>query len=420
MRIASRAIVAMLGAVALVGFYEGAAFGQTPPRSQEAIEGDIVLLTRLLASVEAQQVADTPPSPAALGAALANDQQAALKRFNLGDAGLAPERIVRDLSRLLIRAHVAYKDLKSEVRRARAPALSSLTGALEDLRNIEHRVLSRSDLYEPIGAVLRGGYSLADPGDEAGSPFVRNDLATEHSAAFFVEFESKHYRDEESWLDYSYGGRTGFLPLMTIVAKRPEAAGSATPPPPALLPSFQNGYAWSLNGRANVHLRIQSELSGFVRIGQGRLGSLTVTLGEGENAKVADTVRNEVGRWAWSREAGVEFRAYRQDLDDAHLQKEFLLPMFSLSTGLRWDERFRNTGPLKAFTSADERWFFRFSVNLVKVVDSRIEGAQAKPYALRVSVDHDHARGDSGVPSGTRLFLEADANLLKLLKPGAP
>jgi hypothetical protein len=437
----SRTIVVLLAAFSLVGGAGREVFGQSQsgtgadpgapsPRSSADLQRDIEQLTRLFADIEAQQ--DQSVATEALRGTLETTHEKALERFRLGDVGPDSARAVRDLPRLLIRAHVAYKDLKSEVSRTMStrrrdasqpqPDLVALERALADLAETEHRVLSRNDLYEPIGAVLRGGYSLADPGDNVGGGFERGDLKAEHTAAMFVEFESKHFRDEESRVDYSYGGRTGFLPLMAVVARRPEPAAAGTAaaatPQPSLLPAFQNGFAWSLNGRASIQLPGESEFSGVVRAGQGRLDSLTVKLGEGEGAKLADVVRNGVGRWAWSHEAGVEFRAYRQDLAAAHLQKEFLLPMFSLSTGLRWDERLKDVGSAGASASADERWFFRFTVNLVKVVDSRLEGAQAKPFALRVSVDHDHARRASTVPSGTRLFLEADANLLKLLKPG--
>lgn len=346
---------------------------------------------------------------------LAETHQGALETFRLGRQELSDRAIRRgipDPQRLIVQAHTRYKEWWARAcpadREAAADAYADLGVTVHDLLRSQH-------LLEPISAALRGGYSLADAGDENTAGFKSNGVSSENTTAVFVAFESKHFMDEEWPSDVSFGGKVGFTPLMAVADRRPPA-GTARTGSEDLLPIFQNGFVWAFDVRSNMHVGNQAELSGLIRVGQGRLETLSPKLGEGEAAVITDVIRNDVGRWAWNREIGTEFRFFGDDLDTIHHQKTSLFPLLRLGVGLRWDDRFNRAGRLVDFDSPEQRWFFNFSIDLTKVAERRV-GVETKTYELRVTVDHEASR-KGGVPSGTRLMVEAGADLMKLIRPG--
>jgi hypothetical protein len=265
----------------------------------------------------------------------------------------------------------------------------------------------------PISAVLRSGYSLGDSNEDGAAGFARTPDTNENAAAVLIEWETKHWADEESPVDFSIGGQVGFQPILTVVGLREE------PTVPRAL--YQNGFMWDVTLRANGHVQSDGEFGGYYRILQNRLSDLATKVGTAESAKVADVVRNGVGRWAVSHELGMEYRLYGQALDLAHHEKGSLLkPLIRANLAVRRDARFRSQGPLDNLDGSEWRYVVRFGVNLIGWFDDRPEEKKLSPtYGIRFIAEREGPiKRSSGVPSGNRFLLEADANVLKLLKPG--
>src|SRR6185436_1130462 len=118
-----------------------------------------------------------------------------------------------------IDVHTQYKKLKMSAGKLdrTKPDEATLAQALTDLGRSVRRVLDRQQLTEPIAAVLRGGYIVADADDDSQGKYARNDFPAVNTASIRVEFETKHFRDDESKLDYSLGGRFEISTQLSVV-----------------------------------------------------------------------------------------------------------------------------------------------------------------------------------------------------------
>lgn len=389
-----------------------AAQAQEPPRpakSASTVADGIAELTGLLKQFrqaqESRRLGQPAPSP-----------KPTIRYFPMGARLLERIDLTRrdDVAEFLVWSHRHYKDLKSKVAATSTPC-QAVDDNLELLRREIHELLREADLLPPISALLRSGYSLADSNEDGAGAFARTPDSNENSAAVLVEWETKHWADEESPVDFSIGGQIGFQPILTAVTLR-----DAPTVPRAL---YQNGFSWDVTLRANGHVQSDGEIAGYYRVLQNRLRDLATKVGTAEEAKVADVVQNGVGRWAVSHEFGVEYRLYGQALDLAHHEKGSLLkPLIRANVALRKDSRFRAQGALAALDDSEWRYVFRFGVNLVGWFDDRPEEKKLSPtYGIRFITEREGPmKRSSGVPSGNRFLLEADANILKLLRPGGP
>lgn len=331
---------------------------------------------------------------------------------------------------LLIEAHKIYKGFKQQAQNDAERAVVTELG-----RQI-HARLADVGLNQPLNAVLRGGYTLADAGDEFPTKLETGAPPLQSGALAFIDFESKHFGDDSAPFDFSFGGSFGLGPVLVVTSRRPdaseEAAGTDTGDSEPLVgndaggasgtfvPAMTTGLHWSLNARPSYKMPGQSELSFLLRFGQARVDQMTVKLGDGDDAALADIVRNGTGRWASFREAGVEFRIFEQSLDVVHHTKDTLLPLFAIGVGLRWDDRLKSNFDLDSFADGEQRYYARFSVNLAEVLDPRNTDTPGKStFAAKISVEHHWRRRQSSEqPSGTRLMVEAAADILKLFNLG--
>ncbi len=345
-------------------------------------------------------------------------------------------RMVGNTARFLVEAHATYKRLKEDRNAAKKvfessactsapdkPAadqcarlgeeIRAFDEVLSDVQETVHDLMTRENLYWPMAAVLRTAFVIADPGDEDSAAFARSELTAKNTAAGAVDFELKHWRDEESPVDFSIDGRFGYAPVMAIGRPRGQTGPVESQ---KLVPLFQNGFIWEAGFKASWQLDL-GELAAIYKAGQTRISDLAVKLGSDENAQLADVVRNGVGRFAWRHDVGVQFRFYGVSMPLAHHDASRLLtPLVSAAAGVRLDERFNDSGDLQSFPDANKRWFIKFSVNILKFLRDG-EPKPNDPMGVRIAVDYDGPMGgskDRRVPSGTRLFIEGNADLLKL------
>ena len=356
------------------------------------------------------------------------------RRLGVPNSADVRTRKYGNLPAFLVASHGTYKALKEEAGRKSwitasgsatcqsnpagcetlGGAIQAFDDALQDVKQTVHDLLTKENLYWPLAAVLRTAFVIADPGDEDTETFERSELTAKNSAAGAVDFELRHWRDEESPVDYSIDGRFGYAPVMAIGRRRGQTGPVSTQ---KLIPLFQNGFIWEVGFKGSWQIS-NGELAGLYKTGQTRLSDLAVKLGSDENAQLADVVRNGVGRFAWRHDIGAQFRFYGVSLPLAHHDASRLLtPLLSAAVGLRLDERFNNEGDLQAFPdSSNKRWFAKFSVNILQFLR---DGAPKPndPMGVRIAVDYDGPFGgstDLRFPSSTRLFIEGNADLLKL------
>jgi hypothetical protein len=351
------------------------------------------------------------------------------REFDFGNA--------RDINVYLIRAHSLYKRMKSA---AGKPATAAGTPAanlqleLSSLGTFIHRLLAKQGLGEPFGAILDTGATFAAAGNNE-VPNARDSTDTEVRGV--IRWESKHFREDYArrW-DWSFGGQIGFTPALTLVQVRKVAAAAGetaasanrlqtladapvpadptldTPNPQVL---FRPAFIWDFAPRFNLQLRDNFELSAFVRAGQTRLWSATESFKRGSDSYVAEAIPNRTGSAESFFESGLELRLYDVDLDVAHHEKSYVNPAFSLSAGYRLDDRFQRSGELlQKYDRPRDRWFYRLTINLNKVLQPRKQGEQSETFAFRFSVDHDHGVYESRIPQGTKYTFSTGIDIVKL------
>jgi hypothetical protein len=106
-----------------------------------------------------------------------------------------------------------------------------------------------------------------------------------------------------------------------------------------------------------------------------------------------------------------------------HNQKSSLNPLLEVVVAARWDDRFQTLKPVTGSTAIDvirpgARMFARVSINLPKLADLRADNTTSPPYSLRLTVDVEKPFKATDPPGGHRIFIEAGADILKLVKPG--
>ena len=153
----------------------------------------------------------------------------ALEEFTLGIYSInsgqgTPKRVIDDIDIFASRAHDRYKKLKRDAKKSRKSMdeaeYETLEARLKDLRELAHKLLEDRGRHNRLSAVLRAGWSSADPGDDGNMLFSREDLTTTNEGSAFVEWETKHFLDEESPVDFSIGGKFGFMPILSIVQEQ--------------------------------------------------------------------------------------------------------------------------------------------------------------------------------------------------------
>lgn len=320
-------------------------------------------------------------------------------------------RQIGNVNLFLIRAHDLYRHIKQDSD-CDDDADGDICTSLSDLDNLTHRLLSKRGLAWSMAAILRAGLMVGDSGDGAEKYFERSELVSKAFGAYYVDFELPHWGDGLAWFDGTVSGHFGYAPVAAVVRKRPDASD----PAPKITALYMPGYTWGAAFRLNFQKFGKSEISGVVSTGAERLADLNIKLGADTKAAIGDVLRNDVGRWGWRHGFGVEYRYFGADLDFVHHDASRLLtPRLALAVSYQFAERFQPREDLAGFGKPG-RFNSRISVNVVEWVrDTAKIGKSNDPLTVRVVFENDFPlrKEQPRVPSGTRLYVEANADLLK-------
>jgi len=272
--------------------------------------------------------------------------------------------------------------------------------------------------YEVFGANFDVAASFGDTGAN-GVPSAQNAIQTE--ALGQIEFESEHFfYDYTKCIShrptFSFGGLVGLQPALVMENL---SSTTTTIAIPNNRPMYQDSFGWSLGPRINVATSHMSQFAGFVSLGQRYLLSQVTSFKQGDNNVTAVPVSNNVGQSAMYWETGVQWKYLNTDVVNAYLNKtDALSPPFCISVGYKRDGRLRKSGDLASFSNPEQRLFFRFTVGLNKIGNwSGDQVAPGKGYTFKFGVDYERPLGDSRMPTGTRYYVSANIDVMKVFKP---
>ena len=278
-------------------------------------------------------------------------------------------------------------------------------------------------VYEPFGAVFDLLGSFNDAGNGA-YPSAQSGIQTEVLGR--VDWESEHYGYENTTtagaevgyvrnVDFSFGGTIGLYPALVLENL---TSTTETISQPSARPMFQDAFQWQIGPRLNYPLFSHGEATFFVNFGQNFLIDQVTSFKQGDNTVTATPVSNGVGRTAGFAEAGFEAKILSSTIWQAHDNKyDNLRPLFLVATGFRKDTRLSGAGDLAGYENAQDRLFFRFSINLTKIVAYSDDVKKAAPGSIRFGVDMDRGLISQRIPTATRFFVSADFNIMQVFKP---
>jgi hypothetical protein len=147
------------------------------------------------------------------------------------------------------------------------------------------------------------------------------------------------------------------------------------------------------------------------------LTNIETLIGSGKQSTIGTPVANNAGRAEGTIEFGLKGSVFGESLEVRHVDTSILTPMLRGAVGLRFDSRFKNQGTLSSFSRPEWRTFFTFVVDALEVAR---RGSKDSPFSVTMQVDYETAtfRHASGpiVPSGTRIFISATTDILKLFQ----
>ena len=316
-------------------------------------------------------------------------------------------RVIANLDYFLIRSHVKYKKLKKKYKKLKKSYPDYLRQYSRHLVDIDvniHDLLRRRGLHRTMSAVLRGGATLADVASDrkipSGKPFTLLPQSVN------VLLSTKHWRDEESWCDFSLTGQIGIVPILAVISSPKDTDKTNV----AL---HESGLIYEAQFNANSQLSNSSEASLFIGAGQTRLWDRDA------NIDSVQLVENGVGLSAYRIGVGAEYRLYAQELDIVHHDKSLLSPVFNVALGWRWDERLRALPGLDlSGKGPPRRYFWRLGFDLRQVFGQRKveDKGRSNIFGIRLVAEREWG---GIISTSNRLLLEADVNLSKLLMGNA-
>lgn len=285
------------------------------------------------------------------------------------------------------------------------------------------REAARADgTYEPFGAVFDVLASFGDAG--SGSvPSAQSGIQTQLFGN--IKWESQHFRAENTAsggqtgykrkIDFSFGGELGLYPVLVLENL---TSTTATIAQPSARPMFQDAFHWSIGPNVNFLQFSHGESTAFVDFGQNFLINQVTSYKQGDDTITATPVSNNAGRAAAFFEGGLQTRILANPIWVAHDDKiSNLSPLFLIAAGVRRDTRFSASGDLAGYDRPEERVFFRFFIDLTKVVTYTDTTKPASPASVRFGVDLERPMFAQRVPTATRFFLTADLDIMKVFRP---
>lgn len=274
-----------------------------------------------------------------------------------------------------------------------APPATSATDAIEGSPAPQAAVPQRVTLSTAIDA----GVALAEPGGYVGrAPGAP--LFGLTSPVLRLRAETWHANIGLGW-DASAAFDIGHEPLFVMVN-----AGLGA------VPGDVNGW------RTGTALQFARASRSAETVLVARAGATRLDAERGFNraGTTAAIAANDIGRWAYQFDVGVQFRWYGDDIHAVHATTAVTDPLVELHLGLRHDERFHRAGDLSPFTDPTGRVFFGFTVLPVRIAAPK-SARRGRVLSAGGAFDYEGAlRGSYRLPSGYRAAAFATLNLTRL------
>jgi hypothetical protein len=295
-----------------------------------------------------------------------------------------------------------------------------LDKAIEDLRTAVYDKLTTHGLYVPFSGELVTGASFATA-QNAASSFLGSSQSRDTSASAHIVFETRHFLDEDqSFLDVSFGGRIGFQPALSLIQRTASTGTSQSAGMPTdAAAKYQDAFGWSSTLKVNAKVTgMEGEIPFALTFGQYTLTTDTVVVDQGNIRTIAIPLGDaSASQSFWEATVGLNF--YGRSLHLVHAEKDFMHPLIGFTFGYKHDARFKQASDsLVKFDSPEERLVFRFLTAPFPVIMSDGAGGK-KTVELSFGIEHEWMTGLNTVPSGTRILIRGDVDLLKALRPGS-
>jgi len=270
---------------------------------------------------------------------------------------------------------------------------------------------------EPFGALVDLGFSLTSAGND--TIHMAKDSTFDDKAKGVVRFESKRLtiprKGKPTPFQLSLDGQFGYSPTLLLLRPHDKNSGTLTNDDLSVL--YQDSFVWDLQPRLGAALGAggSSEISWYGRFGQTILSSDIVAFKRGTDDITLDRVEARSGRSAGVVETGPEFRFFERSQEEGGDDdpSTYLSPKFAASLAYRHDSRFGGLRRVNGFSGAADRFIYRFTINLTKVVSS--DAAKDHPFSVKFSVEKEQPLHRDTVPQGTKIIIQSDIDVLKLL-----
>src|SRR5262245_24373582 len=325
------------------------------------------------------------------------------------------------------RLYNAYKSGKSLADLgAAADTEAHMTDVFEAYRFYVNQQLQNHGLLQPFSGVLKAGAAFLERGSST-SPDTTPAADTQKAAGSsttsggsplaHIDFESKHFgADKGSKVEASFTSMLGFVPALAFFKPAPKTINGETTNA-AEATAYQTAFVFNVGGNVHVSTFQAGELSITGRAGAVNLMSEVNVVDQGGQSYVAIPFGGDNTRLYG--ELGVQANLYNRGIEAAHLEKSSLMPLFHAEAGLRQDPRFDDAGA--KYFRPGLRSYIRVSADNVPVF-GQING-EAKTFSLGFSWEYEGpyfgnaADGQIKIPSGNRVVIRGDVNLLKALRP---
>lgn len=336
-----------------------------------------------------------------------------------------------EVNEQLIRVHYLVRVLTHWANQIKSnnDLMSQFTQDLNEVDERTHMLMSYVGLLDPLAGSLVSGPVIGDTGKVSTSNTAQPAASSTSKTVplAHIEWGSQHFREENPlWnhVDFSIGGSFGFQPALSLLTTPATAnATGSTPPKPSTLTTqqYQSAFVWDVNARTNIQAWSMSELSVVATTGQIRLfnGNGGTIVDQGANSTLEIPFNANADSFSWFYEGGMEYNFYNKALEVVHAEKGQLAPLFNIGLFYKKDSRFDQKNGVVGFDSPDRRLDFRFMINGLKIFDRRSDSTSSKPYSISFGVEHERGFGNNPLPSGTRIIIRGDLELLKLINPGA-
>jgi hypothetical protein len=316
---------------------------------------------------------------------------------------------------------------KRRVHRPFEESFAEIRGDLDATKPVLETALEDAGLTEPFSGLLE---TYLVPYSNAGNNSVPSALSSLNQsnqtfAAGFLSFESQHFRWRNVPLgEVSVGGRIGVLPVETLVS----VSNDPNKKPNAYL---QNAFDWNLNVRLSGRWGERMLATMLVSFGQNILLTNSSVLtpaapSVSNNPPSNNTPANTTSAFGHSQsgatftEIGPELRFYPYRLQRVDNEKRYLAPSFSLSTGLRLDERFSDLQQTQYgnFLKPTERLFLRTFVTLTSILERNPNStAKASPFSAAIGFQYETpwlfpSSSRLVVPSSSGIFINASIDIV--------